>query len=135
MGALSAVGSAVVDSLPGTVSISKASCGGHRLVPHRNPAGRSGRVFLRTGELSSAFLDCWSDWRVDARAITGTVSHRRLRRRRRLVVVSEVAGQYEDSFDDVKAVRLHLVEWEAESPHRTGATQSEASKTLPIAMK
>ncbi|KAK4785477.1 hypothetical protein SAY86_002166 [Trapa natans] len=104
VGALSAVGSAVVDSLPSTVSISKAGCRDHRLVPCRNTAGRSGRwVFPRAVELSSSFLDCWrSDLRLEARVIAGAVGRRRIRRRRRLAVVNEIAGQYEDSFDDVK---------------------------------
>ncbi|OWM69183.1 hypothetical protein CDL15_Pgr025370 [Punica granatum] len=105
-GALSAVGSTVVDSLPGTVSISKASSGDGRVVPYRKPEGRSGRAFPRAVELGSSFVDCWSDWRVEARVISGTAGHqrpRKQRRDRRFVVMNEVAGQYEDSFEDVKA--------------------------------
>ncbi|PKI42498.1 chaperonin-like RbcX protein 2, chloroplastic [Punica granatum] len=115
-GALSAVGSTVVDSLPGTVSISKASSGDGRVVPYRKPEGRSGRAFPRAVELGSSFVDCWSDWRVEARVISGTAGHqrpRKQRRDRRFVVMNEVAGQYEDSFEDVKAQMLNYLTYKA----------------------
>lgn len=60
-----------------------------------------------TVEMGSSFLDSWHDWRLEAKVLSSVVnrSSRRQHKARRLVVVGELAGQYEDSFEDVKTVR------------------------------
>lgn len=53
-------------------------------------------------QLSSSFLD-------SVKALSGSTSLRGQRKNRNFKIVSEVAGQYEDSFADVKAVRTFTV--------------------------
>lgn len=116
VGALSVVGSPVVDShtspclcldaLP-TSNMNLKNSG--ELVLQRNSMKR--RQLNRPGalELGSSFVGSWHDWRLSSKAISGIVSaksSRKQRKDRRLVVVCELGGQYEDSFGDVKRVKM-----------------------------
>jgi hypothetical protein len=114
VGALSVVASSVVDShtspclcldaLPSTNMNFKS---GGDLVLHRSSMAR--KHFRKPGsvELSSSFIDSGRELRLSRKALSGLVhrSSRKQRKDRRLVIVSELAGQYEDSFEDVKTVR------------------------------
>ncbi|KAJ7959749.1 Chaperonin-like RbcX [Quillaja saponaria] len=112
---LSVVGSSVVDShtspclcldaLPttnmnlksgGDVALSKNSM-------RRKQLGRLGSM-----ELSSSFIDSGRVWRFSVNRIP-----RKQRKDRRLVIVNEIAGQYEDSFEDVKAQILNYFTYKA----------------------
>ncbi|KAK9273715.1 hypothetical protein L1049_018525 [Liquidambar formosana] len=123
VGALSVVGSPVVDShtspclcldavLPSS-NLNHKSSG--ELVLKRN--SKVGKHLPRQGtlELSSSFVDSWHEWRVSAKALSGNVNRfsRKQRKARRLVIVGEVAGQYEDSFEDVKTQILNYFTYKA----------------------
>lgn len=62
------------------------------------------------GPLSSSLTDAWQDWRLSARvfARVAYASARRHRDYQPLVVVDEIAGQYEENFDDVGK---HLIDY------------------------
>lgn len=97
--ALSAVGSSVVES-----HTSPCLC-----LADSNPMAR--KPFCRVSSLGTSFLDSWHDWRVEAKALSTSAPRRGSRKRPHkegggLVVVSELGGQYEDSFEDVKTVRI-----------------------------
>uniref|UniRef100_A0A2P2KBY7 Uncharacterized protein n=1 Tax=Rhizophora mucronata TaxID=61149 RepID=A0A2P2KBY7_RHIMU len=112
VGALSVVGSSMVDShtnpclcldaLP-TTNISHKN--GGDLVLQRNSMKRNQSAKAGSLELGSPFLDSWQSCRLSSKAISSNRSSRKQRKDRRLVVVSEFAGQYEDNFEDVKTVR------------------------------
>ena len=113
--ALSVVGSSVMDShtgpclcldaLPSTNMNLKSN---GELVLQRNSMKRK-HAAARPGslELGSSFVDSWQDWRLSSKMIPVIVnrSSRKQRKDRRLAIVNELAGQYEDSFEDVKTVR------------------------------
>ncbi|KAI4373668.1 hypothetical protein MLD38_011769 [Melastoma candidum] len=134
VGALSVVASSLVDSHSSPClcldSSRNASGGGGADHPHHHHVvlSRSGIAAMRKGgfsrprvtqpiELRSPFLDSWHDWRLEVRAFGGGASVRqRLKKRRQgggLVVVNEVAGQYEDSFEDVKSQILNYFTYKA----------------------
>ncbi|KAL5713625.1 hypothetical protein ACHQM5_015681 [Ranunculus cassubicifolius] len=88
--------------------MSMRTSGGDVSVYKNSVVGR--KQFRRRGgqlELSSSFVDAWHEWRLSRKVISGIVNGklRKQRKGRGLVIVSELAGQYEDSFDDVKTVR------------------------------
>ncbi|WCJ36888.1 Chaperonin-like RbcX protein [Euphorbia peplus] len=88
-----------LDALP-TSTVNLKSSGELRSSMKRKQLGRQNLV-----ELGSSFVDSWHDSRLSSKAISGVVNRgcsRKQRKDRRMVVVSELAGQYEDSFDDVK---------------------------------
>lgn len=60
--------------------------------------------------LSSSLTDAWQDWRLSAKVFARVLyaSARRHRDCRPLVVVNEIAGQYEENFDDVGK---HLIDY------------------------
>jgi hypothetical protein len=119
VGALYAVASSVVDShsspclcldaLPSTNMNFKS---GGDLVLQRNSMAR--KHFSKPGsvELSSSFIDSGRQLRLSKKALSGIVhrSSRKQRKERRLVIVNELAGQYEDSFEDVKTVRKLILD-------------------------
>lgn len=114
VGALSVVGSSVVDShtspclcvdaLPSS-NMNLKNAGD--LVMHKNSTRRKHFGKPWSVELSSSFIDSGRELRLSRKAISGIVSRssRKPRKDRRLVIVNELAGQYEDSFEDVKTVR------------------------------
>ncbi|OAY48520.1 chaperonin-like RbcX protein 2, chloroplastic [Manihot esculenta] len=123
VGALSVVGSSVVDShtspclcldaLP-TSNMNLKNSG--ELVLQRNSMKRKQLVRPGSLELGSSFVDSWHDGRFSSKAISGIVSaksSRKQRKDRRLVVVCELGGQYEDSFGDVKRQLLNYFTYKA----------------------
>lgn len=125
VGALSVVGSSVVeshtspclclDSLPSSMSLKS---GGDLVSLHRSALGRKQLSRLGSLELGSSFLDSWNEWRLKAKAISGNTRRRccflkKPRKHQNFKVVSEVAGQYEDSFEDVKTQILNYFTYKA----------------------
>ncbi|XP_015571136.2 chaperonin-like RbcX protein 2, chloroplastic [Ricinus communis] len=122
VGALSVVGSSVVDShtspclcldaLP-TSNMNLKNSG--ELALQRNSMKRKHQARPGSLELGSSFVDSWHDWRLSSKALSGIVnkSSRKQRRDRRLVIVNELAGQYEDSFEDVKTQILNYFTYKA----------------------
>lgn len=116
VGALSVMGSSVVDphtspclcldSLP-TTNIGLKNSGD--LALQRSSIKRKQLTRPGSLELGSSFVDSWHDWRLSSKAISGIVSKssRKQRKDRGLVVVNELGGQYEDSFEDVKMVSCY----------------------------
>lgn len=131
VGALSVVGSSVVDShtcpclcvdaLPTSNLNFNFKSVGDNLVLQRNPVARKqiarplGSSAAAASELSSSFIDSGLDRRLSAKALPGVAcrSWRKQRKNRRLVIVSELGGQYEDSFDDVKTQILNYFTYKA----------------------
>lgn len=112
LGALSVVGSSVMDShtcpclcvdaLP-TTTLNFKSVGKHAV----KPAGSL--------DLSSSFIDSGHDRRLSVtKALPGIVSRssRKQKKNRRLRIVNELGGQYEDSFEDVKLVRKSFLKYD-----------------------
>ncbi|CAK7331036.1 unnamed protein product [Dovyalis caffra] len=120
--ALSVVGSSVMDShtspclcldaLP-TTNIGLKNSGD--LVLQRSSIKRKQLTRPGSLELGSSFVDSWHDWRLSSKAISGIVCRRSRKQRkdRGLVVVNELAGQYEDSFEDVKTQILNYFTYKA----------------------
>lgn len=112
VGALSMVGSSVVDShtspclcldaLP-TTSINLKSCGDF-VMKKKYSMGRQRLPKPKHLDLSSSFVDNGLEWLLSVDMINR--SSRKQTKNRRLVVVDELGGQYEDNFDDVKMVRM-----------------------------
>ncbi|KAI3449965.1 hypothetical protein Pfo_006630 [Paulownia fortunei] len=100
-GAVSVVGSSLVDikTCPCLCLDALPSCNlsGGDLILRRHSIGRKHVPRLGSLELSSSFLDYSS-----MRALSGAKNLRKQRKNRSLVVVDELAGQYEDNFEDVK---------------------------------
>lgn len=108
VGALSVVGSSVMDSHTGpclcvdalpTTSVNLKS-GGDVLC--KNLMGRKHNLVKHGGgtmKLSSSFVDPGREWRLFV-----SKSCKRQRKDRRVTIVNELGGQYEDTFEDVKAV-------------------------------
>lgn len=114
VGALSVVGSSVVDShtspclcldaLPTTAMNLKS--GGEVVLQRNSMANKKRLVKPGSLELSSSFIGSGHDKRLSMKALPGIVNRSmRKRKNRSSVIVNELAGQYEDSFEDVKAVR------------------------------
>ena len=109
VGALSVVGSSVmeshtgpclcVDALPTTTSVNLKS--GGDVVLCKNLMGRKHLLKHGVGtmKLSSSFIDPGREWRVFV-----SRSCKRQRKDRRVAIVNELGGQYEESFEDVKTV-------------------------------
>ncbi|KAL9455172.1 hypothetical protein AB3S75_010559 [Citrus x aurantiifolia] len=112
VGALSVVGSSVMDSHAGPClcldALPTSVKGGGELVLRRNSSVKRKKVKVaaRSLELGSSFVDSWDDWRLSSKVISNMVNRssrkQKERRGRRPVIVNEVGGQYEDSFEDVK---------------------------------
>ena len=104
------MGSSVVDShtspclcldvLP-TTSINLKSSGD--FVMRKHSMGRKRLPKPKHLDLSSSFVDAGREWLLSADMINR--SSRKQHKNRRLVVIDELGGQYEDTFDDVKMVR------------------------------
>ncbi|GFP87023.1 hypothetical protein PHJA_000846100 [Phtheirospermum japonicum] len=102
VGAVSVVGSSLVDSkaCPCLCFDALPSCNlnGGDLISQRHLVGRKHVPRLGSLDLSSSFLDHSS-----VKALSGaSKSSKKQRKNRSLVVVDELAGQYEDNFEDVK---------------------------------
>ncbi|CAM8952920.1 unnamed protein product [Rhodiola kirilowii] len=86
--------------------------GGEMLYTKRRTVGGG----VRGVELSSSFVESWEDWRKSGKVMAincGVSLMRRNRGKRSSVIVSELAGQYEDSFEDVKAQMLNYFTYKA----------------------
>ncbi|CAM8949663.1 unnamed protein product [Rhodiola kirilowii] len=86
--------------------------GGEMLYTNRRSVGGG----VRSVELSSSFVESWEDWRKSGSVMAincGVSLTRRKRGKRSSVIVSELAGQYEDSFEDVKAQMLNYFTYKA----------------------
>ncbi|PIN12355.1 hypothetical protein CDL12_15033 [Handroanthus impetiginosus] len=111
-GAVSVVGSSLVDSrtCPCWRLDAVPSChlsGGDLALQRHSVCGNHVRR-LGSFELSSSFLDISS-----LRALSGAKNLRKQRRNKSLVVVAELAGQYEDNFEDVKKQLLDYFTYKA----------------------
>ena len=107
VGALLVVGAPVVDSPPcpclclDSLPVTNTSLRtGGDLVLQRKSKAKSHLAVSQSLDLRSSFVNSGGEWRLSAGG--GHRSRRNQRRNRRLVVVNEFAGQYEDSFNDVK---------------------------------
>lgn len=108
VGALSLVGSSMVDSHSSpclcvdslTSNIMHHKSNGD-LVTHMNPISKTHNLLL-----SSSFID---SRRFSTKSLSKSNNPKKQRKTRRLVIVNELAGQYEDSFEDVKTVRLRFL--------------------------
>ncbi|KAM1000471.1 hypothetical protein FF1_007067 [Malus domestica] len=119
--ALSVVGSSVVDShtspclcldaLPTTAMNLKS---GGEMGLQRNSMAKKHVVKPGSLELVSSFIDSGHDRRFSMKAIPG-IGRRSMRKRknRGFVIVNELAGQYEDSFEDVKTQLLNYFTYKA----------------------
>ncbi|KAJ6692013.1 CHAPERONIN-LIKE RBCX PROTEIN 2 CHLOROPLASTIC [Salix purpurea] len=115
VGALSVVGSSVVDAHTSPCLCLDALPGGD-LVLQRSLIKRKQLARPVSLELRSSFVDSWHDWRLSSKVISVIVSKnssRKQRKDRGLVVVNELAGQYEDSFGDVKMQLLNYFTYKA----------------------
>lgn len=122
VGALSVVGSSVVDShtspclcldaLPTTAMNLKS---GGEVVLQRNSMAKKRLVKPGSLELSSSFIDSGHDMRLSMKALPGIIVNKSMRKRknRGFVIVNELGGQYEDSFEDVKAQMLNYFTYKA----------------------
>lgn len=119
VGAISVVGSSVMDSHTGpclcvdalpTTSVNLKS--GGDVVLCKSLVGK--KHFVRRGgggtmKLSSSFIDPCREWRLSA-----TKSCKRQRKdHRRVAIVNELGGQYEETFDDVKTQMLNYFTYKA----------------------
>ncbi|CAN6557642.1 unnamed protein product [Malus baccata var. baccata] len=119
--ALSVVGSSVVDShtspclcldaLPTTAMNLKS---GGEMGLQRNSMAKKHVVKPGSLELVSSFIESGHDRRFSMKAIPG-IGRRSMRKRknRGFVIVNELAGQYEDSFEDVKTQLLNYFTYKA----------------------
>ncbi|XP_011025534.1 PREDICTED: uncharacterized protein LOC105126381 [Populus euphratica] len=101
-----------LDALPTTNNGLKSS---GDLVLQRSSMKRKQLTRPGSLELGSSFVDSWHDWRLSSKAISGIVSKssRKQRKDRGLVVVNELGGQYEDSFEDVKMQLINYFTYKA----------------------
>ncbi|KAL5566652.1 hypothetical protein UlMin_029816 [Ulmus minor] len=113
VGALSVVGSSMVDShtcpclcLDALSSANMNLKSGGDLVLQRGK-----QIGKPTGSLSSSFVDSGHDRRLSVKALPGIV--RKQKKNRRLLIVNELGGQYEDSFEDVKMQILNYFTYKA----------------------
>lgn len=111
VGALSIVGSSVMDSHTGPClcvdALPSTKSGGGDVVLWKNLMGRKqhlvkhGGRTTRTMELSSSFTDPGKEWRLK---FSRSCKKKQEGDHRRVNIVNELGGQYEDTFEDVKAV-------------------------------
>ncbi|KAK3205276.1 hypothetical protein Dsin_019322 [Dipteronia sinensis] len=117
VGALSVVGSSVMESHTGPClcldSLPTSVKSGGDLVSRRSSMKRKHVARVGSLELGSSFVDSWPDWRLSSKAISNTVNRKQQRKGRMLVIVNELAGQYEDSFEDVKTQILNYFTYKA----------------------
>ncbi len=116
VGALSVVASSVVDShtspclcvdaLP-TTSFNLMS--GGDVVTWKSFMGRKHLMRRRTMELSSSFIDPGREWRL---RVSRSYNKKQCRDRR-VNIVNELGGQYEDTFEDVKTQMLNYFTYKA----------------------
>ncbi|WVY92599.1 hypothetical protein V8G54_031687 [Vigna mungo] len=118
VGALSVVGSSVVeshtgpclcvDALPTTTSVNLKS--GGDVVLCKNLTGRKHLTKHGGGtvKLSSSFINPGREWRLFV-----SRSCKRQRKDRRVAIVNELGGQYEEGFDDVKTQMLNYFTYKA----------------------
>ncbi|OMP07149.1 Chaperonin-like RbcX [Corchorus olitorius] len=125
VGALSVVGSSVMDSHTGpclcldalpTTNMSLKT--GGDFVLQRNSMKR--KHFAKAGstlELSSSFVDSWHDWRLSSKMMIPEImvrsSRKQKRKDRKFKVLDNLGGQYEDSFNDVKTQILNYFTYKA----------------------
>ncbi|KAI3448889.1 hypothetical protein Pfo_005554 [Paulownia fortunei] len=72
---------------------------------YKNVGKRRQLKKLRMVKLSSSFLDAWHEWRLSAKMLSCCTTNGCSRKRQKLqglIVVDELGGQYEDTFNDVK---------------------------------
>ncbi|CAK9164687.1 unnamed protein product [Ilex paraguariensis] len=112
VGALSMVGSSMVDSHTCPCLCLEAL--NHKgsvdyFIFNRNSTNK--KLWRQRGslELSSSFVDS----RLSAKTLSGNKNPKKQRKSRSLVIVNEVAGQYEDSFEDVKTQMLNYFTYKA----------------------
>ncbi|XP_019420059.1 PREDICTED: chaperonin-like RbcX protein 2, chloroplastic [Lupinus angustifolius] len=94
-----------VDALP-TTSV-KITSGGD-VVTFKNFIRRKHLIRRRTMELNSSFIDAGKDWRVFV-----SRSYKKQCRDKRVAIVNELGGQYDDTFDDVKTQMLNYFTYKA----------------------
>ncbi|EYU31366.1 hypothetical protein ABFS82_14G217000 [Erythranthe guttata] len=105
VGTVSVVGSSLVDSK----ACSSGDLGLQRRRNYSNGKKRVPRIGSSSLELRSSFLD-YSSMKI----LSGSKNLRTQQRKNRsLVVVDELAGQYEDNFDDVKTQILNYFTYKA----------------------
>lgn len=110
VGALFVVGAPVIDSPPPCFSFDSSPVtnmslrSGGDLVLQRKSKTKSYSTVSKSVDLRSSFVNFGDEWQLSAGGCRQ--SRRNQRRNRRLVIVNEFAGQYEDSFDDVKMVGI-----------------------------
>lgn len=113
VGALSIVGSSVMDSHTGPClcvdALPSTKSGGGDVVLWKNLMGRKQHLVkhggrTRTMELSSSFTDPGKEWKLK---FSRSCKKQQGGNNRRVNIVNELGGQYEDTFEDVKAVHNH----------------------------
>lgn len=120
VGAISVVGSSVMDShtgpclcvdaLPTTTSVNLKS--GGDVVLCKSLVGKKHLVRRGDGgtmKLSSSFIDPGREWKH----FVSKSCKRQRRDSRRVAIVNELGGQYEDTFDDVKTQMLNYFTYKA----------------------
>ncbi|KAL0437219.1 UNVERIFIED_CONTAM: Chaperonin-like RbcX protein 2, chloroplastic [Sesamum radiatum] len=100
----------VGSSVDGKACLDATMSASRGLILQRHFVGRTRKRVPRLGslELRSSFFDYSS-----VRALSGSKNLRKQRKNRSLVVVSELLGQYEDSFEDVKEQILYYFTYKA----------------------
>ncbi|XP_061376301.1 chaperonin-like RbcX protein 2, chloroplastic isoform X2 [Gastrolobium bilobum] len=102
VGALSVVGSSVLDSHTGPCLCVDA------LPTTSNLMGKKHLLRRGTMELNSSFTDPGRGWRLCV-----SRSCKKQRRDRRFTIVNELGGQYDDNFEDVKTQMLNYFTYKA----------------------
>lgn len=112
MGAVSFVSSPVVDSFANPRlflgAVSSCNLSGGDFILQRNLISKKHVPRLSSLDLSSSFLDCSS-----IKALSGAKNFKKQRKNKSTLIVNELAGQYEDSFEDVKAQILTYFTYKA----------------------
>ncbi|GMI81593.1 homologue of cyanobacterial RbcX 2 [Hibiscus trionum] len=117
VGALSVVGSSVMDPqtapclcLDALPSANMNLKTGGDSMKRKHAMAKPGSV-----ELGSSFVNSWHDSRLSHKMIPGVVnmSSRKQRKDRKLVVVDNLGGQYDDTFGDVKTQLLNYFTYKA----------------------
>ncbi|XP_042510883.1 chaperonin-like RbcX protein 2, chloroplastic [Macadamia integrifolia] len=123
VGAVSIVGSAVVDSHTCPCLCLDALSSSGMNFKSTNDIGLSRNLMVRKQlkrngslELSSSFVDAWHEWRLSTKVFSGFVNVQHSRKQnkgRSLAIVDELGGQYEDSFEDVQRQMLNYFTYKA----------------------
>lgn len=97
-----------VDALPFSNASFRSCCGD--LGMQRKQSRRVASL-----DLSSSFVDAWQEERLSSKALSAVVRRqtRRQKRHRNPVIVDELGGQYEDSFEDVTLQILNYFTYKA----------------------